>query len=56
MQDFSIDGVSNAMLPKDLTEINTMGQRAELSFYDHQIVNRAYCDSKLLVFAQINKN
>lgn len=43
MQDFSNNG-GYTMLPLDPTQLNALGQNSELSFYDHQIVNRAYCN------------
>lgn len=50
-QDFANQNNVYTMLPKDTTQAFAMGQRSELSFYDHKIVNLAYCDGrKTLIF------
>ncbi|TKR59658.1 hypothetical protein L596_029297 [Steinernema carpocapsae] len=43
---FSADGTTKTLITKDPLYQTTIGQRERLSFYDIQIINRAYCNDK----------
>ncbi|KAK0426861.1 hypothetical protein QR680_009939 [Steinernema hermaphroditum] len=43
---FSADGMSRTLVTRDPLYQNTIGQRERLSFYDIQIINKAYCNDK----------
>uniref|UniRef100_A0A914R335 Metalloendopeptidase n=1 Tax=Panagrolaimus davidi TaxID=227884 RepID=A0A914R335_9BILA len=41
---FSADGMSKTLLTRDPNYQYTIGQRERLSFYDIQVINKAYCE------------
>uniref|UniRef100_A0AC35G759 Zinc metalloproteinase n=1 Tax=Panagrolaimus sp. PS1159 TaxID=55785 RepID=A0AC35G759_9BILA len=43
---FSADGMSKTLLTRDPNYQYTIGQRERLSFYDIQVINKAYCEDK----------
>jgi hypothetical protein len=47
MQDFATQDGLYTIEPIDVTQITAMGQASGLSFYDHMVINAAYCNGEV---------
>jgi predicted nucleic acid-binding protein len=54
-QEFANQAYVYTILPKDTTQVYALGQRSELSFYDHKIVNLAYCNGRKTLIFELHK-